>query len=86
MLKPVKYSVGKDEFHIFIEYRGENSWAVTHMGECLDHDGNWEYEPSPSNRDSTFIKNYRFASPEEAFAVLKEKSKLIINGKLISFT
>jgi hypothetical protein len=55
------------------------------MGECMDSDGNFEYEPSPSNRSDDFKQKYRFSSPEEAFVVLKEKAKIVINGKLLEF-
>ena len=85
MLKAIKYSVGKDDFGIFIEMRGENSWAVTFCGEVMDNNGEFEYEPSPSNRDEEFKKKYRFKSPEEAFSVLKEKAKIVLNGQECKF-
>lgn len=66
MLKPIKYSIGLDELYVFIEERGENSWALKIQNECLAKDGTLEYEPSPSNRSDDFIKRCRFSTPEEA--------------------
>ena len=84
MLKPVKYSIGLDEYHVFIESRREGSWALVWMGSCMDLEGQFNDEPSPSNRDENFIKNHRFSTPEEAYQVFKEKSNLVVNGKKLS--
>lgn len=63
-LTPVKYQVADD---VFIEKRGDDSWAVTYMGMCLTSDGEgWDYEPMPSNRTEDFIKAHRFPTPEAA--------------------
>ena len=83
-LKPIKYSLGLDQWHVFIEFRAENSWALTCMGDCMDKNGEFNDEPSPSNRTEDFIQNHRFKTPEDAYNCFKEKSKLIINGHKIS--
>lgn len=79
MLKPVKYSIGLDQYHIYIEERSENSWALTYKGSCMDLEGEFNSEPSPSNRSEEFIQKHRFKTPEEALSVFQSKSKLIIN-------
>jgi hypothetical protein len=35
-------------------------WAVLFAGNCCGYDGTLSIEPSPSNRDEEFLKNYRF--------------------------
>lgn len=35
-------------------------WAIINGGHCLNRDGVWEWEPSPSNRDEAFIERTRF--------------------------
>jgi len=43
-------------------------WAVRKLGACLNHDGEWEYEPMPSSRDDAFLHRCRFtlAAAEDA--------------------
>lgn len=48
-------------------YEGER-WAVRRGGSVLAIDGEWEYEPSPSNRDDEFYSRCRFNSLEDAVA------------------
>lgn len=50
---------------------GSATWAVRSLGCCLNKDGTWEFEPSPSLRDDVFLQRCRFASAEEAFEALK---------------
>ena len=54
--------------HVRIEERGvgQQMWAIVHMGEVLNRDGVWEFEPSPSNRSAAFIRRTRYASVGEA--------------------
>jgi hypothetical protein len=41
-------------------------WAVCQWGNVLSKDGEWECEPTPSNRDSDFLTRCRFDSLEDA--------------------
>ena len=68
------YNPCKVEFHRMNSpfYDGEK-WAVRRGRVCLDKDGEWVIEPSPSNRDEEFYAECRFASLEEAFAVYSKR-------------
>lgn len=46
---------------------GSNLWAIREKGFCLNKDGNWEIEPTPSSRDSEFIERCRWESARAAF-------------------
>lgn len=46
---------------------GRVLWAVRWMENCLDQEGSWEWEPSPSSRDEAFLARCRFESPEQAY-------------------
>lgn len=48
---------------------GTAHWAVRKMCMCLNAAGDWEDEPSPSNRDDAFFARCRWPSPQEAYAV-----------------
>lgn len=57
------------------------SWAIiSDGGFCLAHDGEWEYEPSPSSRDDDFLKRCRWSSAKEAIAFAKEHLSLYPDG------
>ncbi len=49
-----------------VEYRGNDRWAVVDTGSCLNHAGEWEYEPMPSNRDDEFFARCRWPNAREA--------------------
>ena len=51
---------------------GSSLWAVRRGASVLNRNAEWEYEPSPSNRDDRFIANCRFATIEEAAATYKQ--------------
>lgn len=44
------------------------SWGIRNGSLIMSKfTGDFEYEPSPSNRDEEFFNEYRFKTPEEAF-------------------
>jgi hypothetical protein len=61
-----RFELGKDEFGgiVAVEARGKDLWCVSAGGECLTVDGDWIYEPLPSNRTSLFIRKARFSFDE----------------------
>jgi hypothetical protein len=73
-----------------VESRGRGLWAVMHMDTyCLSETGEWDYEPSPSNRGDEFLATHRF-DREEALRLAQEVyPNLIVNsmwvrdGKLV---
>lgn len=48
-------------------YNGDK-YAVRRGSSVLASDGEWEFEPLPSNRDDDFLKRCRFASLADAKA------------------
>lgn len=42
-------------------------WAVCNLGDVLNKNGQWEYEPQPSSRSDEFIECTRFDTVEEAY-------------------
>ena len=51
---------------------GSRNWAITQGGNVLMKNGEWEFEPSPSNRTDEFLKNARYATVDEAALKLRE--------------
>lgn len=59
--------------HYEITLRGENAWAITSRGKTvLSKDGEWEYEPFPSERTEDFLDRTRWATAREAFEFLEK--------------
>lgn len=50
-------------FRVTVSWRGEDTWAVTWMGECWNGT-EWEWEPSPSSREEDFLARCRFSLEE----------------------
>ncbi len=61
---------------------GSYKWAVRCRGLCMDHDGEFEWEPMPSNRDDAFFARCRFRSAEEAYEtwVLTQTANASLSG------
>lgn len=68
-------------FTITIEWRGENRWAVLDGPMCLGSDGEWEYEPLPSNRDDAWIATHRFDLETAQELAKRAAPHLIVNGR-----
>lgn len=55
------------------QIEGPSLWAVRQNGNCLNKQGEWEWEPMPSGRDDEFLARCRFASASEARAAITAK-------------
>lgn len=49
---------------VMIEWRGGDTYCVRAVGNVLDRDGDWVYEPMPSSRTDEFIQATRFTLAE----------------------
>lgn len=60
--------------YIEVAHTKPSGWHVFAVrngaGSCLNKDGEWEYEPMPSNRDEKFIFRCRFDSFSDAAKAL----------------
>lgn len=64
-------------FTIHVSWRGPGDvWAVTRMSQCLSSTGEWDYEPSPSNREDDWKETHRFPL-DQALALAKEQAPLM---------
>jgi hypothetical protein len=68
-LFPISYLVKGTPYTIV--WRDSNKWAVIDCGYTLSKSGEWEYEPTPSNRTEEYLKNCRFDSVDEAFTAIE---------------
>lgn len=68
-------------FTLTVEWRGPGDlWAVCRMRQCLGADGNWDREPSPSNREDDWKATHRFRL-DEAIRLAKDAARqVVVNG------
>lgn len=55
---------------------GPDWWAVRWLGDCLNHAGEWECEPSPSARTEEFLARCRYGTAELAYATWEKARPL----------
>lgn len=77
--------IPSDKFHfvITVEDRGKG-WAVCWMGDVLNSEGTFEYEPRPSSRDDDFYDRCRFDEEKAKRLALVAVDQLQINGRTFS--
>ncbi len=65
-IEVVAYVLGDIRIEKVVQKAGPSKWAVRRTGDVLNKTGGWEWEPSPSSRDETFLERCRFDSAEDA--------------------
>ncbi|MFY1686444.1 hypothetical protein [Plantactinospora sp. WMMB782] len=72
-----------DEYTLYaitVERRGPAGWAVVRNRWCLGADGEWEFEPIPSERTDEWIAAHRFPL-EQALELAKAAAPgVTVNG------
>lgn len=78
-LIPNRYRLSNSEIELWerIQLDGSSLWSVNHHGNVLNKDGEWEWEPQPSSRDTEFLKRCRFASVEEAVNAFNNRKEAV---------
>jgi hypothetical protein len=72
--------VNRAAWVITISYRSQGQWAVTNFGYCLNSAGEWDHEPSPSNRTDEWKAQHRFPLLEAQRLAVEAYPNLIISG------
>lgn len=67
-------------FSVTVEYRGRDLWAVMRHGECLNANGEWDYETRPSEREDDWIAAHRFTMQEAIRLARQVAPTLTVNG------
>lgn len=66
-----------------VAYRGKGRWAVTRLGRCLGADGQWDWEPTPSERTEEWRNTHRF-DLETALRLAQEAApKVVVNSRTV---
>jgi hypothetical protein len=65
---------------VTVEYRGKGKWAILHGRFCLGVDGEWDWEPSPSNREDDWVAAHRFDLQAALDLAREHAPKVTVNG------
>lgn len=57
----------ESRIELCVQRNGTHKWAVRRGCACLNSDGEFEFEPTPSGRDDDFLTRCRFESAEAAY-------------------
>jgi len=72
--------INADLFAITVEWRGDNNWAVMRHRQCLNSEGEWDWEPNPSSRTDEFIATHRFDRDTAIEMARKVAPTVMCNG------
>ena len=73
--------INRSCFTITVESRGRGLWAVARHSQCLDASGQWDWEPSPSNREDDWLATHRF-DLDTALKLARETAPTLrVNGE-----
>ncbi|MDG4791988.1 hypothetical protein O7626_39940 [Micromonospora sp. WMMD1102] len=70
-------------FTITVAYRGHGLWAVLRRRWCLGADGEWEFEPIPSERTAAWLAAHRFDLDTALRLAAAEVPHLRTNGRTV---
>lgn len=65
-----------------VEYRGRDRYAVLNrLGDALGVDGEWDWEPRPSERNDDWVATHRFDLDTALKLAKAAASKLTVRGR-----
>jgi hypothetical protein len=70
--EPASYKCGHLTIQAASQIDGSSLWKITDaLGNTLNRNGVWEWEPSPSNRDDAYLARCRYKTLDECAAMLR---------------
>lgn len=89
LVEPTRYEVSvlphddinRSSFTINVEARGHGTWAVARHNQCLNASGQWDWEPSPSNREDDWLATHRFDLDDALALARKLAPTVTVNGR-----
>jgi len=73
-------NVNHGAYAITVQWRGDDQYAVKRHSLVLGSDGEWDYEPSPSNREDDWIETHRFGYDEAIRLAVEAAPGMTVNG------
>lgn len=67
-------------YGITVAYAGADRWAIRLRGRCLNTDGEWDWEPIPSERDDDWLNAHRFDRLTAIGLAVEHAPNVTVNG------
>jgi hypothetical protein len=74
-------SINHYAYAVTVQWRGEETYAVTHLGHCLGADGTWDYERRPSSREEDWRATHRFDYETAVRLAVEAAPRVVVNGR-----
>jgi hypothetical protein len=71
-------------YAVTVQWRGGDTYAVKRLSMVLGADGEWDYEPSPSNRDDDWIATHRFTYDRAVELAAQAAPHVTVNGLTVA--
>jgi hypothetical protein len=71
-------------YAITVQWRGGETYAVIRHRMALGTDGEWDYEPIPSDRDDEWIATHRFTYDSAYELAVRAAPQVIVNGLTVA--
>ena len=73
--------INYDLYAVQVQWRGGETYAVMRHRQCLNAAGEWDWEPSPSNREDDWIAGHRFTYQTALEMACRVAPTVICNGR-----
>jgi hypothetical protein len=73
-------SINRGHYDITVEQRAPGRWGACWMGRCLGADGEWDYEPTPSNLEDDWLEAHRFGLGRALRLAKQAAPGMTVNG------
>jgi hypothetical protein len=73
-------SIDAHAYGITVAYAGHDRWAIRLRGRCLNTDGQWDYEPIPSERDDDWLTAHRYDRDIAIGLAVEHAPNVTVNG------
>lgn len=80
-IDPFAHGIDEGLWHLTIERRAADQWAVCRWSRCLGTDGEWDYEPLPSSRTDEWKASHRFPLDEALRLARLHAPSVVVNGR-----
>lgn len=77
-------NINRSHFEIKVVYRGRGLWAVMDGPYCLDADGDWDYELTPSDRTEGWLTTHRFTEQTALHLAREAPPHMTVNGLTVA--
>ena len=77
-------SVNHHLYAVTVAWRGGEDYAVIWFKRALGRDGEWDWEPIPSEREDSWLREHRFDYWEALRRACEVAPTIVVNGRIAS--